>query len=119
VTPEYASSTGLTVEAEPEGLRCRLRFSEFLAGFGALHGGAVGALLEFAATVEVQHRQADSRVRLISLTVEFLRAGRLEDAFARAYITRQGRRVANVRAEAWQSEPGRVIATAQASFSLE
>jgi acyl-coenzyme A thioesterase PaaI-like protein len=111
---------GLAVEAGPEGPGCRLRYSEFLAGFGALHGGAVGALLEFAATVELlQRRQADSGVRLISLTIEFLRAGRLEDAFARAYITRQGRRVANVRAEAWQGEPGRVIATAHASFSLE
>jgi acyl-coenzyme A thioesterase PaaI-like protein len=97
-----------------------MRYSEIAAGYGALHGGALGALLEFASTVELRQRyDGCATFRLISLTVEFLRAGRLEDAFACAYIIRQGRRVANVRAEAWQRERTRLIAVAHSAFALE
>ena len=36
--------------------------------------------------------------------------GLLEDTFARGVIIRQGRRVANVRVDAWQSDPGKLVA---------
>jgi acyl-coenzyme A thioesterase PaaI-like protein len=97
-----------------------MRYAEPLLGLGALHGGTVGALLESAATLELARRQEPrATVSVISLTVQFLRAGRPEDTFARACITRQGRRVANVSAEAWQGDRTRLIATACASFSIE
>ena len=50
------------------------------------------------------------------LTVEYLRSGRPVDTFARGVPTRQGRRVANVRVEAWQDDRSRPIAVASAHF---
>jgi acyl-coenzyme A thioesterase PaaI-like protein len=119
----YATSLGLVVESGGHGAICRMSYSDSLAGFGALHGGAIGALLELAATAELSRELAgvgdgSAGPKLISMTVEFLRAGRLEDAFAWAHIVRQGRRVANVRAEAWQGERTRLIAVAHSVFSL-
>jgi acyl-coenzyme A thioesterase PaaI-like protein len=40
------------------------------------------------------------------------------ETFARAIITKHGRRVANVRAEAWQDDPARPVAAAHAHFLL-
>jgi acyl-coenzyme A thioesterase PaaI-like protein len=124
----YATALGLVVESDGHGAICRMRYTESLAGFGALHGGAIGALLELAAIAELSHGivghrsigdgSGESKPKLISMTVEFLRAGRLEDTFAWAHIVRQGRRVANVRAEAWQGERTRLIAVAHSVFSL-
>ena len=117
VTAPYARSLGIVVQELDNELTCRMKYSDFLAGFAGLHGGTVGGLLEFASTAEMQRRcDADAKIKIVSLTVEFLRAGHLEDTFARAHIVRQGRRIANVHAEAWQGERTRLIATAQATF---
>ncbi|RYZ35655.1 MAG: PaaI family thioesterase, partial [Myxococcaceae bacterium] len=56
--------------------------------------------------------------KVISSTVDFLRSGKAQDTFARAFITRQGRRVANVRVEAWQDDRTRPIASSHALFLL-
>jgi acyl-coenzyme A thioesterase PaaI-like protein len=40
------------------------------------------------------------------------------DTFARGRVIRQGRRVANVRAEAWQESPDKPVAAAHAHFLL-
>jgi acyl-coenzyme A thioesterase PaaI-like protein len=85
----------------------------------ALHGGAVGALLEATATGEVLRGSDElSLPRVVDLTVDYLRMGKAIETFARATITREGRRVLSIRAEAWQDEPDRPIATLQAHFLL-
>jgi uncharacterized protein (TIGR00369 family) len=115
----YARMLGIAIASSDDEAVCRMRYSEDLAGLAGLHGGAVGALLEVAAGIELRRVEATRRqLRLLSLSLDYLRAGRAEDTFARAYLIRQGRRVTNVRAEAWQGERSRLIATAQAVFTV-
>jgi acyl-coenzyme A thioesterase PaaI-like protein len=83
----------------------------------ALHGGTIGALLESAAIFELLWR-AESIVlpKTITFTVDYLRSAAAVDTHARGIITRQGRRVTNVRIEAWQEDRQRPVATANAIF---
>jgi acyl-coenzyme A thioesterase PaaI-like protein len=85
----------------------------------ALHGGVVGALLESAAIVQlIWSAETDTIPKIIDLSVDYLRSARPVETFARAIITKHGRRIANVRAEAWQDDPARPVATAHAHFLL-
>lgn len=85
----------------------------------ALHGGALGALLESTALFQLLWRH-DSAVlpKCINITVEYLRSGKAEDTFARARVTRLGRRIAHVSAEAWQRETDRPIAAGYVNFLM-
>ena len=86
-----------------------------------IHGGAVGALLEHAAVVQLFHELGlglEHPPRIVNISIDYLRPCLLEDTFARGFIIRQGRRVANVRVEAWQSDPDRLVAAAHAHFLL-
>ena len=56
--------------------------------------------------------------RPINVTVSYLRTGRPIDVFARARISRAGRRIAHVQADAWQEERGDPIASLTAHFLL-
>jgi acyl-coenzyme A thioesterase PaaI-like protein len=56
--------------------------------------------------------------KTIGLTVDYLRTGLPRDAYARAEITRTGRRYANVRAEAWQDNRDRPIAQVAGRFLM-
>nr|WP_276600356.1 MULTISPECIES: PaaI family thioesterase [unclassified Nannocystis] len=97
-----------------------MRFAEHLIGnpvLPALHGGALCALLESTAIFQLLwESELSATPRTIGLTVEYLRSGRPVDTFARGMPTRQGRRVTNVRVEAWQDDRSRPIAVASAHF---
>lgn len=116
--PPYGLALGLTVEAMENDIPLlALDFSERLHGRpGYLHGGAISGLLEMAAIValrcELERRGAPSRIKPINMNVEFLRGGTQQRTFALGRVTRAGRRVANVSAEAWQDDRGKPIATA-------
>lgn len=116
----YARWLGMEFKAEGANLAAKLRFHEDLVGNAsvpALHGGTVGALLESTAIFEVLWRMETAVLpKTITFTVDYLRPAKLQDVHARATVTRQGRRVANVRAEAWQEDPARPVATANAIF---
>ncbi|MCE9668525.1 PaaI family thioesterase [Myxococcus stipitatus] len=118
----YTRFMGIGVENLAGEMLCRMTYKPTLIGnsfLQALHGGTLGALLESAAIFELLLQTDTERVpKVISLTVDFLRSGKPQDTFARAIITRQGRRVANVRVEAWQDDRTRPIATAHALFLL-
>ena len=86
-----------------------------------IHGGAVGALLEHAALMQLLFELElglDRRPKIVNISIDYLRPCLLEDTFARGIIIRQGRRVANVRVEAWQSDRDRLVAAAHAHFLL-
>jgi uncharacterized protein (TIGR00369 family) len=115
----YARLLGIGVEAVEGQARCRMTYSPELEGRGSVHGGALSSLLESAAVFELLLQEETERMpRLLSISAEFLRPGALQDTFAQAIVTRQGRRMANLRVEAWQQERSRLIATAHASFLL-
>jgi acyl-coenzyme A thioesterase PaaI-like protein len=116
----YSRFLGLTAALDGDDLVTTMKFGEHLIGnptLPALHGGTLGALLESAAIFELLWR-AETIVlpKTITLTVDYLRSGAPVDTHARGIITRQGKRVANVRVEAWQTERDRPVATAHAIF---
>ena len=119
----YARTMGLEVDRDARGLITVLRFRETNIGnhtLNLIHGGVVGALLEHAAIMHLLLETEVSVVpKIINLSVDFLRPVRGEDTFARGTVIRQGRQVANVRAEAWQDNPQKPLAAAHAHFLLK
>ena len=116
--PPYALSLGIGVERIEAGAPLlTLDFTEKVHGRpGFLHGGAIGGLLEMAAITALRmalaERGAVPRLKPVNLTVEFLRGGTDRRTYALGRVTRAGRRIANVSAEAWQDDPARPIASA-------
>ena len=116
----YARFLGLSAEMQGDELITTMRYGGHLIGnpsLPALHGGTLGALLESAAIFQLLWR-AETIVlpKTITLTVDYLRSGAPVDTHARGTITRQGRRVTNVRMEAWQADRAAPVATAHAIF---
>jgi acyl-coenzyme A thioesterase PaaI-like protein len=116
----YHRFLGLELATDHLGLFGRLRYAEHLVGnpsLPALHGGVIGALLESTAIFELIWAQETVVLpKTITMTFGFLRSARPLDTLARATITRRGRRVATVRAVAWQEDPDRPVATANGQF---
>jgi acyl-coenzyme A thioesterase PaaI-like protein len=123
----YAQFMGISFEVAEgfanSAVMGRLTYSDMLIGdptVPALHGGTLGALLESTAIFELLWT-AEALVipRTINITVEYLRPAKPRDTFARGIITKQGRRVANVRVEAWQAAVDHPVAIAFARFLIQ
>ena len=116
--PPYALALGIGVDRlESAAPVLSFDFSERVLGRpGFLHGGAIGGLLEMAAIAALRMALAKRgdvpRLKPVNVTVEFLRGGTEQRTFAIGRVTRAGRRIANVSAEAWQEDPARPIASA-------
>lgn len=116
----YAKFLGLTASKDGDELITTMRYGDHLIGnpaLPALHGGTLGALLESAAIFELLWR-AETIVlpKTITVTIDYLRSGAPVDTHARGVVTRHGRRVTNVRMEAWQADRATPVATAHAIF---
>jgi uncharacterized protein (TIGR00369 family) len=118
----YARFLGLTTAADREVLTVTMPFADRLVGnplLPALHGGSTAALLELTAVAQVALLYPRLRLpRPINVTVAYLRSGRPVDVNARARISKAGRRVAHVLAEAWQDDERQPIATLTAHFLM-
>lgn len=136
----YIRFLGIRFDRRGDELTGILPYDDTLIGnpqLPALHGGAIAAFLEMTALIELSwamiwddiecgRRTVDdlSAGRLckfpktIDFTVDYLRSGLARDAYARASVTRQGRRYASVRIEAWQDNRDRPIALAAAHFLM-
>lgn len=118
----YARTFGVSLALQQSELLGVMTFSDALVGnpmLPAIHGGAICALLESTAIFQLLWEgELEAVPKTIGLTVEYLRSGRPVDTFARGIPTRQGRRVANVRVEAWQDDRSRPIAVASAHFLI-
>lgn len=112
----YMAFMGIRLERAAGELLTVMRFSDHLIGnptLPALHGGTLGALLESAGVFELMWRVDLVTVpKIINITVDYLRSGRPEDTYAKAQLSRQGRRVATLTVSAWQDDRDRPIATA-------
>ena len=119
----YARFLGITVDQRGNEITTVMHFSEKLIGnpvLPALHGGTIGAFLETTAIAQLAFEIAgDALPKPIGITIDYLRAGRPVDTYGRAVITKQGRRVATVHAEAWQDDRSRLIAAAHGHFLLK
>ena len=130
----YSRFLGIQFDRRGDELTAVLPFKDELIGnpiLPAIHGGATAAFLETAAIVELAWSMIwsdieaaepqDFKVRLpktIDITVDYLRSGLPRDAYARARITRAGRRYASVQVEAWQDNRDRPFAQATGHFLM-
>jgi len=119
----YARFLKLALRREGPRIFAHLRFeSRHVGAPGRLHGGVTGAVLELAGMAELmwQARCEGAAVghlpKPVTLTVDYLRAGEPQDVFAAGEVIRRGRRVASVRATAWQSSEATPIATGLLHF---
>ncbi len=121
----FAKFLGIQAVTQGDELVAKMPFAPHLVGnalIPALHGGTLGALLEsvaiFGVVWEARNQPFVRGLKIINITVEYLRSARTVDTFARAEITRQGRRVATVRSFAWQEDRDKPVAVANAHFLL-
>ncbi|MBC7172149.1 MAG: PaaI family thioesterase [Polyangiaceae bacterium] len=119
----YARFMGFSIRVEDGDVLGMMRFGDHIVGnpkVGALHGGTLGALMEFTGIFKLLHAGGTRRVpKTVNVTIEYLRSAAKVDTFARAHFIRHGRRIANVRIEAFQDDPSRPVAAANAHFLLE
>lgn len=118
----YAAYLGLEIQTVDGGRRYRLPYRDELIGnarIQALHGGVVAGFLEAAAIFEVLISQAQRRIpSSIDFGVDYLRSAKDRESFVDCRVVRHGRRVAQVQAEAWQTDRERPVAMARSVFLL-
>lgn len=119
----YARFLGLAATLDAGELITTMRYADHLIGnpaLPAIHGGALGALLESAAVFSLLWTAETALLpKTITITVDYLRPARPVDTTARGIVTRIGRRVASVRVEAWQDDRAQIVATAHAHFLIK
>ena len=136
----YITFLGISFDRRGDELTGLLAFDDKLIGnpfLPAIHGGVTAAFLEVTAiitlswsflwediesgVITVDALESGSLPRLpktLDFTVDYLRSGLPRDAYARARVTRSGRRYASVQAEAWQDNRDRPFAQATAHFLM-
>ena len=118
----YTGLIGLDAVVEDDTITTILRQRDDNIGnfvIGAVHGGVVAGLLEHAAILHLLFAMDVTALpRIINLSVDYLRPCLNRDTFARGNLVKQGRRIANVRVEAWQDDPTRPVAAAHAHFLI-
>lgn len=121
ISSPYAGTLGLTLSRTDDEALVTMPPGDGVSGRpGFLHGGAIAGLLEYAAWVVLADAlDAGARFKPVSITVDYMRGGRMEDAHATAAIVRQGRRIANVIATTWQDDREKPIASANLKFLIE
>ncbi|MCI2399171.1 PaaI family thioesterase [Aliiroseovarius subalbicans] len=136
----YVEFLGIEFERHGDELTAVLPFADKLIGnpmLPAIHGGVTAAFLETSAIIELGwsilwDEIEDGRIdpeslipgqnalfpKTIGFTVDYLRSGLPRDAYARARVTRSGRRYASVHVEAWQDNRDRLFAQATGHFLM-
>ncbi len=136
----YIQYLGVRFDRRGDELTALLPYREDLIGnpmLPAIHGGVTAAFLEITAMITLnwtwlwtdietgawdEDAMAEGKLprlpKTIDFTTDYLRSGLPRDAYARARVTRSGRRYASVQAEAWQDNRDRPFAQATAHFVM-
>ena len=118
----YCAWLGLAARIEDGAVVLDMPFDAKLVGnpiLPALHGGVTGSLLETAALVQILFETGVPKIpRTVDITVDYLRSARAVASHARAHLVRQGRRVISARAEMWQEDPAKPVASFRGHFLL-
>jgi len=119
----YVKRMGVQFDEHGDELTAILPYTDQLVGnplIPALHGGAIGAFMEITASAGLMAAtELAALPKPIDVAVDYLRPGRPQDVYARAAITRQGSRVANVRVDAWQDRRAAPIASLHGHFLIK
>ncbi len=136
----YMNYLGVHFDRRGDELTAVLPFDEKLIGnpfLPAIHGGVTAAFLEITSVITLSwaylwediesgaidpdEMAAGNLPRLpktIDFTVDYLRSGLPRDAYARAVISRSGRRYASVHVEGWQDHQDKKFAQATGHFLM-
>ncbi len=136
----YIRFLGVSFDRRGDELTAVLPFSERLIGnpiLPAIHGGVTAAFLEITSVITLswswlwqdiedgklqpealKNGDLPRLPKTIDFTVDYLRSGRPRDAYARATVSRAGRRYASVHVEAWQDHHNRLFAQASGHFLM-
>ncbi|MFN3314657.1 MAG: PaaI family thioesterase [Hyphomonas sp.] len=116
----FVQTLGMRCEILGDEMTTILPFQDKLIGnvtIRALHGGAIASFLELTAMLQVYLVSDLPRPpRPINLTIDYLRQGHAKDLYARAVVLKLGRRMASVRAEAWQENRAEPVSAIVAHF---
>ncbi|MBS0527360.1 MAG: PaaI family thioesterase [Proteobacteria bacterium] len=119
----YAKWMHIAPETTTGELLTRMRYHSTLIGnthLPAIHGGTLGAMLEMAAIFHLLwETDAQTVPKIVNITVDYLRSAGPRDVIAAAKVTKQGRRMVNVFAEAWQDDRSKPVASASAHFLVQ
>jgi acyl-coenzyme A thioesterase PaaI-like protein len=112
----YARFLGIPVDVQGDEITTCMRYRPELSGhpqLPAVPGGTLGALLAHASIFQLLWAESGVLLpQLIHLTVAYLRSARPQDTDARAFMTKHGRRGAQVHAIAGQDYRDRPMAPA-------
>ncbi len=85
----------------------------------AIHGGVIGGFLELSAAIEILYSLEIAAVpKVVDFSLDYLRAGRYKTIYAKCNVLRQGKKLVNVTATAWQDDENTPIATARCHFLI-
>jgi len=119
----YANFLDLRIDIKGDEFTCILPFDQKLIGnpvLPALHGGATGGFLECAGLFYLLLKTDTKTLpKTIDFNIDYLRTGQPRDTYANVVMVKLGRRVANLRIEAWQSSPDKPIALGHCNFMLD
>ena len=85
----------------------------------AIHGGVIGGFLELSAAIEILYTLDVGQIpKVVDFSLDYLRPGRYKTIYANSTVLRQGKKLVNVTAIAWQDDPQTPIATARCHFLI-
>jgi acyl-coenzyme A thioesterase PaaI-like protein len=85
----------------------------------AIHGGVIGGFLELSAAIEILYTLDVNLVpKVVDFSLDYLRPGRYKTIYANCTVLRQGNKLVNVTATAWQDDIQTPIATARCHFLI-
>ena len=85
----------------------------------AIHGGVIGGFLELSAAIEILYTLDVGQIpKVVDFSLDYLRPGRYKTIYANCTVLRQGKKLVNVTAIAWQDDPQTPIATARCHFLI-
>ena len=118
----YCAWLGLSARLDGGTLILDMPFDPKLVGnpvLPALHGGVIGSLLETAALMQtIWETDTATMPKPVDITIDYLRSARAVASHARGQVVRQGRRVVAARAEMWQDDADRPVASFRGHFLL-
>jgi len=118
----FARMLQLRVDVRDASFTCVLPYEKRLIGnpmVPALHGDAIGGFLECAGILHLLwSTDAPDIPKAISFGIDYRLSCRAQDTYATVCVVKLGKRVSNLRVEAWQTTPDKPVAVASMNMLM-